>query len=94
MVVVCALLTIAQGKGDLYLEAFKRLAPKVRKDPGAITYVLHRNIDDPDRFFVFEQYENEDALKLHGSTAHFLAYKEQTADLVKDRQVTFYREVA
>ena len=93
MIVVSALITVAEGKGDEYQEMFKALAPKVRKDPGAITYVLHRKIDDPDQFFVFEQYEDEEALKYHGSTEHFKAYRRVTGDLVKDRQIGLYREV-
>ena len=93
MIVICALITIVEGKGDEYQEKFKELAPKVRKDPGAITYVLHRNIDDPDQFFVFEQYENEEAIKYHGSTEHFKAYRQATGDIVKDRQISFYRQV-
>ncbi len=74
-------------------EKFKKLAPKVRKDPGLITYVLHRHLDNPDQFFVFEQYENREAIDYHGSTEHFKAYRAETADLVTDRRIGFYREV-
>ena len=93
MVVVCALITVVKGKGDEYQERFKGLAAKVRKDPGTITYVLNRGRDDPDKFFVFEQYEDEEALKYHASTEHFQAYRKETADLVKNRNVGFYEEV-
>jgi quinol monooxygenase YgiN len=93
VIAICALINTVEGKGDEYQEKFKWLAAKVRKDPGAITYVLHRKIDDPDQFFVFEQYEDEDAIKYHTSTEHFKAYREDTADIVKGRQVGLYREV-
>jgi len=93
MVVVCALITVAEEKGNEYQEKFKGLAAKVRKDPGTITYVLNRSTEDPDKFFVFEQYENEEALKYHASTEHFQAYRKETVDLVKDRDVSFYHEV-
>lgn len=93
MVVVCALITVAKGKGDEYQERFKGLAAMVRKDPGTITYVLNRSTQDPDKFFVFEQYEDQEALKYHASTEHFQAYRQETADLVKNRNVGFYEEV-
>ena len=93
MIIISAIITVVEGKGDEYIEKFSELAPKVRKDPGAITYVLHRHIDNPDQFFVFEQYEDRDAITYHGSTDHFKAYREETADLVKDRQIGFYNEV-
>ena len=44
-------------------------------------------IGSPDRFFVFEQYEDENAIKYHASTPHFLAYREKTAHLVKSRDI-------
>ena len=87
MIVVSAMITIAEGKGDEYAAEFAKLAPLVRKDPGCLTYVLHRMIGSPDRFFVFEQYEDESAIKYHGSTPHFLAYREKTAHLVKSRDI-------
>ena len=93
MIVVCALITTVEGKGDEYQESFKRVATKVHKDAGVITYVLHRKIDNPDQFFVFEQYEDEKAVKYHTSTEHFNTYRQEIADIVKDRQVGFYREV-
>ena len=93
MIVVCAIITTIKGKGDEYQEKFKELAAKVRKDPGAITYVLHRNINNPDQFFVFEQYENQEAVNYHTSTEHFNAYRQENADIVKDTQVGFYHEV-
>ncbi len=91
MIVVAALITIVEGKGDEFQGRFKELATKVRKEPGAITYVLHRMIDNPEKFFVFEQWENEEALKLHGSTAYFKEYRQATAGIVKSREVGLYR---
>ncbi|MDD4876321.1 MAG: putative quinol monooxygenase [Dehalococcoidales bacterium] len=93
MIVICALITTVEGKGDEYQEKFQGLAAKVRKDPGAITYALHRKLDNPDQFFVFEQYENEEAIKYHAATEHFQAYRQETAGLVKDRLIGRYSEV-
>ena len=87
MIVVSAMITIADGKGDEYAAEFAKLAPQVRKDPGCLTYVLHRMIGNPDRFFVFEQYTDEDAIKYHSATPHFLAYRQVTAHLVTGRDV-------
>jgi len=87
MIVVSAMITVAEGTGDEYIQHFGTLAPLVRQDRGCLTYVLHRMIGDPDRFFVFEQYEDEAAIALHSSTPHFLAYRRATAHLVKSRDV-------
>jgi quinol monooxygenase YgiN len=87
MLVISAMVTIAEGKGDEFVAEFAKLAPKVRRDPGCLTYVMHRMIGSPDRFFVFEQYTDEEAFKYHGSTPHFLAYRQATAHLVKGRDI-------
>ena len=63
MIVISALITTFDDKADAFQKTFKELAAKVRKDPGVITYVLHRMINNSSKFFVFEQYENEEALK-------------------------------
>ena len=95
MVVLTAVLKAVSGKGDDLEREFKKLTPKVLKDPGAITYIVHRALDDPDKFLVYEQYENQDAFKYHGQTGHFKAYKEATKALVAGKtEVVFYNKVA
>ena len=93
MIVISAMITTFDDQGDAFQQSFKELAAKVRKDPGVITYVLHRMINNPSKFFVFEQYETEEAIKFHGSTPHFKAYRKIAASMVKDRDVGIYREV-
>lgn len=93
MIVISAMITTFDDQGDAFQKSFKELAAKVRKDPGVITYVLHRMINNPSKFFVFEQYETEEAIKFHGSTPHFKAYQKIAASMVKDRDVGIYREV-
>ena len=63
MVVIVALVKLADGKGKEYEEEFRKIAPKVRKDPGAITHILQRDTKNPNQFFWYEKYENDEALK-------------------------------
>ncbi len=95
MIVVLALLQAQPGKGDEVEKAFKELIPKVLKDPGTIAYKLNRNIEEPDKFCVYEKYESMDALKAHGQTEHFKAFGRATRELFAGRaQVSRYNEVA
>jgi quinol monooxygenase YgiN len=93
MIVIAAMITTFDDQGDAFQKSFKKLAAKVRKDPGVITYVLHRMINNPSKFFVFEQYEDEEAIKLHASTPHFKEYRKIAANMVKDRDVGLYHQV-
>lgn len=93
MIVIAALITTFDDQGDAYQKAFQKLAAKVRKDPGVITYSLHRMINNPSKFFIFEQYVDEEAIQFHTSTMHFQEYRKITAPMIKDREVGFYHVV-
>ena len=71
MIVIAAIIKVIDGKGDEAEQIFKKLVPKVLKDPGTIAYVAHRSTDDPSKFFFYEKYEDMEAVKYHGSTPHF-----------------------
>ena len=94
MVVLTAIFQAAEGKGDDIEREFKKLAPKVLKDPGAITYTIHRAVDNPNKFLVYEQYENQDAFKYHQQTEHFKAYRQATRGMtIGQTEITFYNKV-
>lgn len=94
MIVVAAMLKAVEGKGDELEKEFKKLVPKVLNDPGAITYVVHRHIDDPNKFLVYEKYESRDALKYHGSTDHFKEFSRAIRPILDGRaEVGLYNEI-
>jgi quinol monooxygenase YgiN len=83
MVVITAVIRVAEGKGKEFEEGYRKLAPKVLKDPGAIAYVLHRDTKDPCKYFFYEQYENDEAEKYHTSTAHFKDFFKTMGPIMK-----------
>jgi quinol monooxygenase YgiN len=94
MIVVAAKLKALEGKGDELEQAFRKLAPKVLKDPGSVTYAVHRKADAPNEFLVYEKYESGEALKYHGSTEHFKEFSKAIAPLLDGRaEVGIYNEI-
>jgi quinol monooxygenase YgiN len=94
MIVVAAKLKAVEGKGDELEKEFRKLIPKVLRDPGAISYVVHRKVDAPNEFLVYEKYESMEALKLHGSTEHFKEFSKAIASLLDGRpEVGIYNEL-
>jgi len=94
MIVVAAKLKAAQGKEDELEKEIRKLVPKVLKDPGTISYVVHRKADAPNEFFVYEKYESGEALKLHSSTEHFKDFSKAIASLLDGRpEVGIYKEL-
>lgn len=94
MIVVTAVLKTVDGKGDEFEQEFRKLAPKVLKDPGTIAYVLHRSTNDPNKFFFYEKYESQEALKNHSQTPHFKEFSRALASILSGRaEIELYNEV-
>jgi quinol monooxygenase YgiN len=85
MVILMANLKVNEGKGDAVAEEFKKLVPKVLKDPGTLGYLVCRAVDDPNKFVVVEQYESREALGVHGQTEHFKAFNATTRGMFAGR---------
>ena len=95
MLVIAAVLKILDGKGDELEREFGKLVPKVLEEPGVITYVVHRSIDDPSRFFVYEKYKSREDFDYHCTTPHFKEFFE-AFESIKGEELEFrlYKEVA
>jgi quinol monooxygenase YgiN len=94
MIVVAAKMKTVEGKGDELEREFRKLIPKVLKDPGAIVYVVHRKADAPNEFLVYEKYESGEALKFHSSTEHFKEFSKAIASLLDGRpEIGIYKEL-
>ncbi len=95
MVVVTAMIKTVVGRGDELEREFRKLVPKVLHEPGVITYTIHRSLDDPSRFFVYEKYRTRADFELHRSTPHFKGFS-QVLEPIKDGEpeVGIYTELA
>ncbi len=95
MLVIAAMLKVLEGKGDKLEQEFKKLVPKVLEEPGIITYIVHRSIDDPSRFFVYEKYKSREDFDYHCSTPHFKEFFE-AFEPIKDGEleIGLYKEIA
>jgi autoinducer 2-degrading protein len=72
MITIAALIKVKEGKGDEAEKEFRKMVSEVRaKELGNLKYLVHRSIDDPTRFFIYEIYKDEEAIKAHTSTPHF-----------------------
>jgi quinol monooxygenase YgiN len=73
--IVLAVVWVAKPKHeDEVADVFRKLEAASRREPGCLMYIVHRQKDDPARFFIYEQYRNEDALQRHRDSPHFQEY--------------------
>lgn len=71
MITVMATIEVNAGKGEDFIKEYRKALPKVLKDPGAIAYILHRDLKNPDKFYFYEKYADQKAVEFHSSTTHF-----------------------
>ena len=63
----------------------------VKNEPGCLQFDVLTPDNEPDKVFLYEVYENDEAFEQHLQTPHFLAFKAAVGELVKSQTVRRYR---
>jgi quinol monooxygenase YgiN len=90
--VVTATCTAAEGKADELQALLTGMLEPTRSEPGCHTYVLHRAVDDPSTFMVYEVYEATSAFEAHTKTPHFADLLAKLPDLVQGQPTLVHFE--
>ncbi|MGH7910369.1 MAG: putative quinol monooxygenase [Candidatus Dormibacteraceae bacterium] len=69
--VVAATYTAKSGEEGRVQSILGTMAPLSREEPGCRFYQAHRSPEDPTVFFLYEQYDDENAYRQHQETPHF-----------------------
>ncbi|SHI94779.1 Quinol monooxygenase YgiN [Hymenobacter daecheongensis DSM 21074] len=63
-----------------------------RHEPGNLLYIAHESAEEPGRFFVYEQYANQEAQIAHRAAPHFQELVlGRIVPLLAERKTSFYR---
>jgi len=85
-VVVLAVVWVARpGREDEVANVFRKLEADSRRESGCLMYIVHRHRDQPGRFFIYEQYRDDDALQAHRDAPHFQEYAVKGLSNTADR---------
>ena len=83
---------IIAGKEAEAEEAMKKQAASVESaEPGALTYIFHRNRKDPTEITVFEIYADDDAVQTHRNTEHMATFNSYFGPLFDRETVKIVR---
>jgi quinol monooxygenase YgiN len=74
MVVLAVTWKANPGKEADVAAIFRKLEASSRTEPGCLMYVVHQHRTEPGRFFIYEQYVDDDALAAHRKSHHFQEY--------------------
>ena len=88
MTVVLAVTWVARdGESDAVAGLLRQLMPLSRAEPGCLQYDAHCDPDEPNTFFLFERYVDQEAFEAHSASAHFRELVlEQALPLLASRQ--------
>lgn len=84
--VVLAVTWIAKASHEAEVaEVFSKLTDESRKEPGCVTFQVHRHKTEPRRFFIYEMYKDDAALEAHRASPHFLQYARKELPRIAER---------
>jgi len=66
--------TIREGELDAVLPALRALIEASRREPGCLLYQAHRDPENENVLFLYEQYADEWAYQAHAGSQHFKTY--------------------
>jgi quinol monooxygenase YgiN len=89
--VVAATYRAKEGEDEKIREILQIIAPLSRAEPGCLLFHVHRSVDDPRVFFLYEQYTDEGGYQAHMETHHFVEYiRGQAIPRLESRERAFY----
>ena len=87
MIVIHVSVLIDPAKADAAASAAKDMMLESRKEPGCHAYTFSRDLSEPGRFYVVEEWASEEALALHFKAPHMAKFQQAMGGLgVKDMQ--------
>jgi quinol monooxygenase YgiN len=66
--------SVREGELDAVLAALRPLVEESRREPGCLMYQAHRDPENANVFFLYEQYADEAAYHAHADSDHFKTY--------------------
>jgi quinol monooxygenase YgiN len=74
MVCIAVTYVIKSGHEDEAIELLTKMTALTRTEPGCRMYLAHRSTEDPRRFFLYEQYDDQAAIDAHRAAPYFEQY--------------------
>jgi quinol monooxygenase YgiN len=74
MICLAVTFIVKPGHQDEAITLFAKLTEHTVAEPGCRMYLAHRSTADPLKFFLYEQYDDQDALDAHRAAPHFEQY--------------------
>lgn len=82
MIIVKAELTAKPGNETILEKFLTDMVEKVKQEKNTKTYSLHKSLENPAKYFLFEQYPNKEAFEEHLATPYFAQLVQDIENLI------------
>jgi len=79
MYVVCIHVHVEPEHVEDFIRATLQNARNTIREPGNLRFDVNRQIDDPNRFVLYEVYRDEAGMNAHKETAHYAKWRDAVA---------------
>jgi quinol monooxygenase YgiN len=95
MFILAVTYVVREGHETEAVGYLKELESASRQEPGCRMYVVQRARNNPRKFHLYEQYDDEAAFDAHRDTAHFQRFgKNGLQAIAESRDAEFYEPLA
>ena len=89
MIVIHASVLIDPAKTDDAVRAAKEMMAASRQEKGCHAYTFTRDLSEPGRFFIIEEWESDEVLAVHFRAPHMAKFQQAAAGLgIKEMTAT------
>ncbi len=82
MIVIAGRIRIKPGTQADATRAARDMVAATRPEAGCVSYAFYADLEDPCAFFIFEEWENDEALARHFATPHMAAFQAQVLTFI------------
>jgi quinol monooxygenase YgiN len=82
VILIAGTVRIRVERRDEAMRAALAMAEATRKEPGCVSYRFYADLEAPDTFFLFEEWETEEALARHFATPHMAEFQARLPGLL------------
>ncbi len=85
MLVIIGRVAIKPERREEGVKAALEMVAASQAEAGCISYDFYADLQDPNSFFAFEQWESEEALRIHFATDHMKTFQGKLAEVIAGR---------
>jgi len=82
MIVIAGRVTVKPERREEAIRVARTMVAATRREPGCRAYGFHADLEDPNVFFVFEEWQDEQSLARHFQTDHMATFRRHLPDLL------------